>query len=88
MHGLHLILVTDRKEGNPIDFEQQKPYILQIYAADLQKQILTAERKNAEQKHSIEIKPMPPDLFPPAPRRRAPGAAPDGTPRRSASRAK
>jgi peptidyl-prolyl cis-trans isomerase C len=60
-YGYHLIQVTDRKEGNPIDFEQQKTYILQMYAADLQKQILTAERKNAR----IDIKPMPTDLFPP-----------------------
>jgi len=62
-HGFHLIQVTDRKEGNPVDFEQQKPFILQVYAADLQKQILTAERKNAQ----IDIKPMPSDLFPPTP---------------------
>jgi peptidyl-prolyl cis-trans isomerase C len=73
VHGLHLITVTDRKEGSPVDFEKQKPYILQVYAADLQKQILTMERKNAEQKHSLDIKPMPPDLFPP-------GAAPESTP--------
>jgi parvulin-like peptidyl-prolyl isomerase len=62
-HGYHLIQVTDRKEGNPVDFEQQKPFILQVYSAELQKQILTAERKNAK----IDIKPMPPDLFPPTP---------------------
>ncbi len=81
VHGLHVITVTDRKEGNPVDFEKQKPYILQIYAADLQKQILTVERKNAEQKRSIEIRPMPPDLFPPAgPAEGTPGAAPGGSP--------
>jgi parvulin-like peptidyl-prolyl isomerase len=66
IHGLHLIVVTDRKEGNPVDFEKQKPYILQIFAAELQKQILMAERETAEQKHSIDVKPMPPDLFPPS----------------------
>ena len=81
VHGLHVITVTDRKEGNPVDFEKQKPYILQIYAAELQKQILTAERKNAEQKRSIDIKPMPPDLFPPtAPAESTPGSAPAGNP--------
>jgi parvulin-like peptidyl-prolyl isomerase len=79
VHGLHLIQVTDRKEGNPVDFEKQKPYILQIYAAELQKQILTAEHDAAEKRHSIEIKPMPPDLFVPGPaaaRAPAPGANP------------
>ncbi len=30
--GFHLIQVTDRKEGKPIDFEQNKPYIMQAYA--------------------------------------------------------
>ena len=53
VHGLHVITVTDRKEGNPVDFEKQKPYILQIYAAELQKQILTAraEERRAEAFH-------------------------------------
>lgn len=72
-YGLHLIQVTDRKEGNPFDFEQNKVYVKQMYAADLQKTILTAERKTAK----IEIKPMPTDLFPPAP---APAAAPAPAP--------
>jgi parvulin-like peptidyl-prolyl isomerase len=81
VHGLHLIQVTDRKEGSPVDFEKQKPYILQIYAADLQKQILMAEHDAAEQKHSIDIKPMPPDLFPAKPAAsRAPATAPGGNP--------
>jgi parvulin-like peptidyl-prolyl isomerase len=80
-HGLHVITVTDRKEGNPIDFEKQKTYILQLYAAELQKQILIVERKNAEQKRSIDIKPMPPDLFPPAaPAQGTPTSAPAGNP--------
>jgi len=70
-YGYHLIQVTDRKEGNPIDFEQNKPYIKQLYGADLQKNLLTAERKTAK----IEVKPMPADLFPPAP-----AAAPAATP--------
>src|SRR5262249_6655855 len=62
-YGYHLIQVTDRKEGSPIDFEQNKPLVKQLYAADLQKSILTAERKAAK----IDIKPMHADLFPPAP---------------------
>ena len=81
VHGLHVITVSDRKEGTPADFEKQKSYILQLYAAELQKQILTAERKNADDKHSIDIKPMPPDLFPPAPPAESnPGTVPAGTP--------
>jgi parvulin-like peptidyl-prolyl isomerase len=88
VHGLHLIQVTDRKEGKPVDFEKQKPYILQVFAADLQKQILMAEHQAAEQKHAIDVKPMPPDLFPPnlaggQPPATAPGgAAPTSAPPR------
>lgn len=58
--GLHLIMVTDRKEGKPVDFDQNKPYILQEFANELQKQVVNAERQRAK----INIKPMPKDLFP------------------------
>ncbi len=61
-YGYHLIQVTDRKEGRPVDFEQNKPYILQIYAGELQKNLLMEERKQAK----IEIKPLPKDFFPAA----------------------
>jgi peptidyl-prolyl cis-trans isomerase C len=59
--GFHLIQVTDRKEGKRIDFEQNKPSIRLAYAGDLQKSVVTAERKTAK----IDVKPMPKDLFPP-----------------------
>lgn len=62
-YGYHLILVTDRKEGPKVDFQQQKPAILNQYSAELQKSILTTQRKTAK----IDIKPMPADLFAPAP---------------------
>jgi len=75
IHGLHLIEVTDRKEGTPVDFEQHKEEIFQLYQAELHKQIVAAERKSAEEKHAIEIQPMPPDLFPPTPPA-APASAP------------
>jgi peptidyl-prolyl cis-trans isomerase C len=58
--GFHLITVTDRKEGRPVDFEQNKPYILQEYGNELQRNVVNAERKRAK----IDIKPMPKDLFP------------------------
>jgi peptidyl-prolyl cis-trans isomerase C len=61
-YGHHLIVVTDRKEGAPVDIEQHKSLILTTYAAELQKELLTAQRKSAK----IDIKPMPADLFPPA----------------------
>ncbi len=61
--GYHLILVTDRKEGTPVDFEQKKLLIRNEYAADLHERIVAAERKTAK----IDIKPMPADLFPKAP---------------------
>lgn len=72
-YGLHLILATDRKEGNPFDFEQNKPFVKQMYSAELQKQLLQSQRKVAK----IEIKPMPSDLFPPTP---TPAAAPASAP--------
>ena len=58
--GFHLIQVTDRREGKLADFEQNKPYFLEAYAADLQRDVITAEKKAAK----IEVKPMPKDLFP------------------------
>lgn len=62
-YGYHLIQVTDRKEGRPIDFDQNKPFIINMYAGELQKDLLTEERKRAK----VEVKPMPKDLFPAAP---------------------
>ena len=59
-YGWHLIKVTDRKEGRPVDYQQQMDLIRNQYAADLQNKIVTNERKNAK----IEIKPMPSDLIP------------------------
>ncbi len=61
-YGYHLIMVTDRKEGKQIDFDQNKAVILQAFGADLQKNVVTAERKTAK----IDIKPIPRDLFPAA----------------------
>ncbi len=70
--GYHLIQVTDRKEGKPVDFEQNKPYIMQEYANELQRNVVSAERKRAK----VEVKPMPKDLFPSqAPTAPAGGAA-------------
>lgn len=61
--GVHLILVTDRKPGEPFDFDQNKVAVLNQYKSDLQERVIAQERKAAK----IEIKPMPADLFPPAP---------------------
>jgi peptidyl-prolyl cis-trans isomerase C len=69
--GMHLIQVTDRKEGRAVDFEQNKPYILNMYGNELQKTVVTAERKRAK----VDIKPLPKDLFP-----SQPAVAPAGTP--------
>jgi peptidyl-prolyl cis-trans isomerase C len=60
--GYHLIQVTDRKEGKVPDFEQNKPYIINQYAMELQKEVVNAEKKTAK----VDIKPMPKDLFPQA----------------------
>jgi parvulin-like peptidyl-prolyl isomerase len=61
--GFHLIQITDRREGKLPDFDQNKTYILQAYATDLQKNVLAAEKKTAK----IDVKPMPKDLFPQEP---------------------
>jgi peptidyl-prolyl cis-trans isomerase C len=66
--GIHLIQVTDRKEGRLPDFEKNKPYIGQEYSMELQKEIVTEERKTAK----IDVKPMPKDLFPSEPAAAAP----------------
>jgi peptidyl-prolyl cis-trans isomerase C len=58
--GYHLIMVTERKEGKPVDFEANKPLIINSYGIELQKNIVTAERKRAK----IDVKPMPKDLYP------------------------
>ncbi|MDR3619705.1 MAG: peptidylprolyl isomerase [Paludisphaera borealis] len=69
-YGYHLIQVTDRKEGRPVDLEQNKPYVTTVYAGELQKNLLTEARKAA----NIEVKPMPKDLYPPVPTQAAPAA--------------
>ena len=71
--GYHLIQVTDRKEGQPANFEQNKPFIMTEYETDLQEKIVAEMRKTAK----IDIKPMPADLFPKAPQPTQ-GAAPEG----------
>ncbi len=83
-YGYHLIQVTDRKEGAPVDFEQKKLLITQLYSMELQKALIEGERKTAK----IDIKPMPADLFPPAPAPSpgttpAPGTSPSPPPQRT-----
>ena len=80
--GFHLIMVTDRKEGKPVDFAQHEPYIRTEFANELQKNVVNAERGRAK----IDIKPMPKDLFPaPAPAAppssNSPGAATQAAPK-------
>jgi peptidyl-prolyl cis-trans isomerase C len=76
--GLHLIQVTDRREGQPVEFEKAKSAILEQYAAELQEQIVQAERAKAK----IQITPLPAGLIKPEPAPEAPsvlapaGAAP------------
>ncbi len=45
---MHLIQVTDRKEGRLPDFEKVKPYLAQQFSMDLEKKIITDERKTAK----------------------------------------
>lgn len=57
-YGYHLIQVTERRDGKPYDFDQLKPQIQSVYAADLQEQVVEARKKTAK----IEIQPLPPGL--------------------------
>ena len=65
-YGYHLILVTDRKEGNPVNpatlLKTVKENILNQYGFDLQSQIVADAKKTAK----IDIKPQPADILPPA----------------------
>jgi peptidyl-prolyl cis-trans isomerase C len=61
-YGYHLIQVTDRIDGQPVDFAQKRDEIFNSYASYLQEKIITDARKVAK----IETKPMPTDLFQPA----------------------
>jgi parvulin-like peptidyl-prolyl isomerase len=71
--GSHLIQVTDRREGKPIDMKQLHDEILNLYAADLQERIIALGRKTAK----ITTKELPADLFqaPPAAATPAPDEA-------------
>ena len=70
--GYHLILVTDRKDGTPVSFDEQKLLIRSEYASDVHERIVAAERKTAD----IKVKDMPADFFPKAPTPPPGGAAP------------
>jgi parvulin-like peptidyl-prolyl isomerase len=59
--GYHLILVTDRKEGTPIYFDQYGIASSSSTASNLQNRILAEQRKTAK----IEKEPLPADFFPP-----------------------
>ncbi len=79
--GYHLILVTDRKEGTPVDFNAKKLLIRNEYGNDLSERIVAAERKTAK----IDIKPMPDDLFPKAPPQQQPSIGPGQPPAKAAT---
>ena len=52
--GFHLIQVTDRKEGKEPDFDQNKPYILNQYAADLQKEDRDRRKETGQDRHQAD----------------------------------
>ena len=72
--GLHLIQVTDRKNGKPVNpaDPQVRNAALDAFAQERQEQLVMAAKKTAK----IEISPLPGDLFPPAPPAQPGGAAP------------
>lgn len=86
-YGLHLIQVTDVKEGQKIEpdqfLAQYKDAVLNQYAAELQNQIVEAERAKAEKAGQIKTQPLPADLFklipPETPPTPSPGTGTVGT---------
>ena len=58
--GWHLIMATDRKEGDPVNFDEARPHIIEHYQEYLRNKIVEEEHKNAK----IAIMPTPADLFP------------------------
>lgn len=64
-YGLHLIEVTDRRDGADFQFERIKSRIEEVFAEDLQKDIVVKMRDDPATK--ITINPMPADLFPKIP---------------------
>ena len=78
-YGMHLILVTDKKPGVPVEFAQIKEAVLNQFALDEQNRIVADMRKKAK----IDIKPLPADLFP-----KAPAAPATATPKPAAEPAK
>jgi peptidyl-prolyl cis-trans isomerase C len=46
--GMHLLKVTDRKKGEPADFEKIKDDVRDYYVEELRQQIITQERKAAK----------------------------------------
>ncbi|MDR3634086.1 MAG: peptidylprolyl isomerase [Isosphaeraceae bacterium] len=61
--GYHLILVTDRTDGTPFDFEAKKKFVYDMYSMELQKSLVETELAKAK----VDIKPLPANLFPTAP---------------------
>jgi peptidyl-prolyl cis-trans isomerase C len=82
-YGIHLIQVTDRRDGKLPTLEQIKERVKNQYAVERQNAIVAEMRKKAK----IDIKPMPADFFgpptaPPAttyPKAKADPAAPAAT---------
>ena len=59
-YGYHLLTVTERIEGKPIDIKQNEMAIKNDYAADLHDRIIAVQRT----KSKITQQPMPADFFP------------------------
>jgi parvulin-like peptidyl-prolyl isomerase len=63
--GIHLIQVSDRKDGRPVDPNDPnvKAAALDAFAQERQEQLVLEAKKTAK----IDVKPLPNDLFPPQP---------------------
>ena len=46
-YGLHLIKVTDRKAGQPADYEKVKDFVRESYMEEMRQQVLVQQRKAA-----------------------------------------
>jgi peptidyl-prolyl cis-trans isomerase C len=79
-YGLHLIQLTGVEEGEKLDptlfLQQNKQSVLNLYALELQNQIVESERARLQAEGKIQVMPMPADLFQTIPQQ--PAAPPAG----------
>jgi len=55
-YGYHIIKVTEKKEGKPIEFEKIKELVIQKLTAEKQKEVFDSYIEGLKKKYDVEIK--------------------------------